>query len=218
MRENIRRFVAQRTDMLAGISHDLRTPLTRMRLTLAMLPRATDTEEDVEALVHDTEEMERLVETYLAFARGEGIEQPRETDLIPMLRDLAESARRSGGELAVDLPETLRLPLREGALRRAIGNLLDNARRHAGRVRLSTQEDEAWVEVLVDDDGPGIPPDQREEVFRPFFRLDEARNVDGGGTGLGLAIARDIARAHGGDIMLADSPLGGLRATVRLPV
>lgn len=211
MRENIRRFVAQRTDMLAGISHDLRTPLTRMRLTLAMLPRAPDTEEDVEALVHDTEEMERLVETYLAFARGEGIEQPRETDLIPMLRDLAESARRSGGELAMDLPETLRLPLREGALRRAIGNLLDNARRHAGRVRLSTQEDEAWVEVLVDDDGPGIPEAERESAFKPFASGSAT------GTGLGLAIARDVVRGHGGDILLERSPMGGLRARVRLP-
>ncbi|RVT99337.1 HAMP domain-containing protein [Rhodovarius crocodyli] len=212
MRDNVRRFVAQRTDMLAGISHDLRTPLTRMRLTLAMLPPTPELREDVDGLVHDTEEMERLVEAYLAFARGESLEKPVETDLVPMLRDLAESARRSGGQLSTELPEALRLPLREGAVRRAVGNLLDNARRHASIVRLSAQADEHWAEILVDDDGPGIPEAERERAFKPFASGSAT------GTGLGLAIARDVVRGHGGDILLEASPMGGLRARVRLPI
>jgi two-component system osmolarity sensor histidine kinase EnvZ len=219
MQERIRRFVGQRTDMLAGISHDLRTPLTRMRLALAMLPRAPETEADIADLNHDVEEMERMVAAYLAFARGEGLEQARPADLAEMVRDLAQKARRDGAEVAVEAPAALVLPLRPDALRRCLANLLDNARKHARRVMVAVTlpppveiGGSGFAQVTVDDDGPGIPEAQREEAFRPFATLSA------GGTGLGLAIARDIARAHGGDIVLEDSPLGGLRARVRLPV
>lgn len=222
MQERIRRFVAQRTEMLAGISHDLRTPLTRMRLGLAMLPQAPGAEQDIAAITQDVEEMERMVAAYLAFARGEGGEQPRPTDLTEIVQDVAQKARRDGAEVAVEAPGALVLPLRPDALRRCLANLLDNARKHAQRIAVAVAEVPretptpgrmgGWAQVTVDDDGPGIPATQREEAFRPFATLSS------GGTGLGLAIARDIARAHGGDIVLEDSPLGGLRARVRLPV
>jgi two-component system osmolarity sensor histidine kinase EnvZ len=215
MQGRISRFVSQRTEMLAGISHDLRTPLTRMKLQLAMLPRSAEADADVAALSEDVEEMERMVESYLAFARGEGTEQPRPADLAALLRDEAAKARRSGAEVDCDLPEALLLPLREGALRRAVGNLLDNARKHAGRIELRLSEQRVgsrlWAEITVDDDGPGIPETERAEAFRPFASGSST------GTGLGLAIARDILRAHGGEIFLEESPLGGLRARLRLP-
>ncbi len=216
MQERIRRFVAQRTEMLAGISHDLRTPLTRMRLGLAVLPRTEEEEGDIAALTDDVEEMERMVAGYLAFARGEGGEPPRPADLAEIVRDVAQKARRDGAEVAVEVPGSLVLPLRSDALRRCLANLLDNARKHARRIAVAVsevpRETGAWAQVTVDDDGPGIPEGQREEAFKPFATLSA------GGTGLGLAIARDIARAHGGDIVLEQSPLGGLRARVRLPV
>ena len=212
MQDNIRRFVAQRTEMLAGISHDMRTPITRMRLSLAMLPRNAETEEDVAALTQDTEEMERLVETYLAFARGEGLEAAREMDLVPVLEDLAASARRSGGRISLKAPASLRLRLRENGLRRALGNLLDNARRHGTAVELAAALRGGWAEITVDDDGPGIPEADREAAFKPFASGSAT------GTGLGLAIARDAVRRHGGEIALEQSPMGGLRARVRLPV
>ncbi|MES2712752.1 MAG: ATP-binding protein [Pseudomonadota bacterium] len=215
MQERIRRFVAQRTDMLAGISHDLRTPLTRMRLALALLPG--EAQEDAAALTQDVEEMERMVAAYLAFARGEGQEQPVPTDLVALVEDVAAKARRDGARISVEAPDVLTMPLRADGFRRCLGNLLDNARKHARRIAVAVEqvarpEGGGWATVMVDDDGPGIAADQREEAFRPFATLSA------GGTGLGLAIARDIARAHGGDILLEDSPLGGLRARVRLPV
>ncbi|HZF76618.1 MAG TPA: ATP-binding protein [Acetobacteraceae bacterium] len=217
MQERIRAFVAQRTDMLSGISHDLRTPLTRMRLALAMLPMAPGAEEEAAALTQDVEEMERMVAAYLAFARGEGTEQPRPADLVEIVQEVAGRARRDGAEVAVEAPESLVMPLRADALRRCLANLLDNARKHARRIAVGVNQvprtdTGIWAQVTVDDDGPGIAASQREEAFRPFATLSA------GGTGLGLAIARDIARAHGGDIVLEGSPLGGLRARVRLPV
>jgi two-component system osmolarity sensor histidine kinase EnvZ len=211
MQERIRRFLQQRTEMLAGVSHDLRTPLTRLRLALEMLPHAAG-DQDIAEMHGDVEEMERLIASYLAFARGEGMEQARPTDLAAMLEDVAAGARRAGARVTVQAPEALVLPLRADALRRALTNLVDNARRHSRLVALSAARlGERSVQVLIDDDGPGIPLDQREEAFRPFA------SGTAGGTGLGLTISRDIVRAHGGDIDLIDSPLGGLRARVRLP-
>jgi two-component system osmolarity sensor histidine kinase EnvZ len=214
MQGRIRRFVESRTIMLAGISHDLRTPLTRLRLGLAMLP--AESAEDAAAMTGDVEEMERMVAAYLAFARGEGIEATREEDIVGLVADVAAKARRDGAEVRVEAPAQLVLPMRVDALRRCFANLLDNARKHARRIAVAvappaSDSPRGFVEVTVDDDGPGIPPAQREEAFRPFATLSA------GGTGLGLAIARDIVRAHGGDILLEDSPLGGLRARVRLP-
>jgi two-component system osmolarity sensor histidine kinase EnvZ len=212
MQDRIRRFLAQRTEMLAGVSHDLRTPLTRLRLALAMLPKDEAWREDVTEMTDDVEEMERMISGYLAFARGEGTEQAKPIDLSVMLTDVATAARRGGANIEISVPESLTVSLRADAVRRAITNLVDNARRHATRVMLSAVPRGRSVLVNVDDDGPGIAADQREDVFRPF------QSGSTGGTGLGLTIARDIVRAHGGDISLEDSPLGGLRARVRLPV
>ena len=212
MQARIRRFVTQRTEMLAGISHDLRTPLTRMRLALAMLP-AQGAEQDIAELTQDVEEMERMVAGYLSFARGEGTGKAEPADLVALVQGLVVKARRDGAAVALRAPEELVLPMRVDALRRCLGNLLDNARKHAGRITVTVREAQpGWAEVTVDDDGPGIPAEAREEAFRPFATLDAK------GTGLGLAIARDIVRSHGGDILLEDSPLGGLRARVRLPL
>jgi two-component system osmolarity sensor histidine kinase EnvZ len=212
MQERILRFLSQRTEMLAGVSHDLRTPLTRLRLALAVLPPHADLQQDVADMTADVEEMERMIGGYLAFARGEGNEQAQPVDLSALLEEVASAARRAGASVELDSATTLMLNLRPDAARRAVTNLVDNARRHARQVHLSVEPRERSVQVVVDDDGPGIAPDRRESVFRPF----ESGAL--GGTGLGLTIARDIVRAHGGDIVLEDSPLGGLRARMRLPI
>jgi two-component system osmolarity sensor histidine kinase EnvZ len=214
MEDRIRRFVDSRTEMLAGISHDLRTPLTRLRLGLAMLPEAA--REDAAAMTEDVEEMDRLIGAYLAFARGEGVEQPEETDLAMLLRDVVLRQSRGGVAIPYEGPDALLMELRAGAMRRCFGNLLDNARKHAKRVTVTlTQQPRGqngiWADITIDDDGPGIPEAAREDAFKPFTSFTH------GGTGLGLAIARDIARAHGGDVFLEDSPLGGLRARIRIP-
>jgi two-component system osmolarity sensor histidine kinase EnvZ len=212
MQARIQRFLTQRTEMLAGVSHDLRTPLTRLRLALAILPRTPELEPEVADMAADVSEMDRMISGYLAFARGEGTEQAQPIDLSAMLEDVANAARRTGAAVELESPCGLTVNLRPDAARRAVTNLVDNARRHASRVRLSVQPQGRNVSVLVDDDGPGIAPDRRESVFKPF-----ESDVDDG-TGLGLTIARDIARAHGGEIHLEESPLGGLRARMRLPV
>ncbi len=212
MQARIVRFLSQRTEMLAGVSHDLRTPLTRLRLALAVLPAYADQRQDVADMTADVAEMERMIGGYLSFARGEGTEQARVVDLSAMLDDVVQAARRTGAAVALEAAPGLMLNLRPDAARRAVTNLVDNARRHARHVAVAVDAQERSVHVLIDDDGPGIAPDRRDEVFRPF------ESGPGGGTGLGLTIARDIARAHGGDVLLEDSPLGGLRARMRLPV
>ena len=213
MQERVRRFLVQRTEMLAGVSHDLRTPLTRIRLALAMFPHREELAADVREIAADVEEMERMIEGYLAFARGEGVEQAEATNLSALLEEVVCAARRAGSAVELEVPAELTLKLRVNSVRRAITNLVDNARRHARRVVLSAAPaGTRLVSVVVDDDGPGIPEDRRESVFRPF------ESDTTGGTGLGLTIARDIIRAHGGEIVLEDSPLGGLRARIRLPV
>ncbi len=213
MRDRIQRAIAQRTEMLAGVSHDLRTPLTRMRLALELQkddPRAAELKADVAA-------MERMIQGYIDFARGEGTEQARPVDLVAVIRALVASLGQAGAPVMTALPESCVLPLRPDAMHRCLGNLIANARRYGNHVWVTAVESSALVEVLIDDDGPGIRPADREAVFRPFFRLDASRNPETGGTGLGLAIARDVVRAHGGEIMLEDSPHGGLRARIRLP-
>jgi two-component system osmolarity sensor histidine kinase EnvZ len=212
MQERIRRFLLQRTEMLAGVSHDLRTPLTRLKLALAMLPAREETSQDVAEMQADVEEMDRMIGGYLAFARGEGAEQAEPVNLSSMLEEVVASARRAGADVSLDAPPALTLSLRVDAVRRAITNLVDNARRHARHVALAATPQGRAVTVTVDDDGPGISPERRESVFRPF------ESSEAGGTGLGLTIARDIVRAHGGEIVLEESPLGGLRARIRLPV
>lgn len=214
MRERIQRQIKQRTEMLAGVSHDLRTPLTRMKLQLAMMkPQA-----GLDELMTDVAEMEHMVEGFLAFARGEGGEASENVDLIDFIETLVADARRSSHrEIQLNISGTCPMTLRPQAMRRCLGNLITNGLRFGTKVQLVLDEAETAVFIHVDDDGPGIPKDKRDEVLRPFVRLDESRNLDTGGVGLGLTIARDIAHAHGGELMLNDSPLGGLRATVRLP-
>ena len=211
MQDRIKRFLTQRTEMLAGVSHDLRTPLTRLRLSLELLPHDATTEQDIADMAADIAEMEAMIESYLSFARGEGGEPSETVDLGALLADIAASARRAGGEIELAATEGLMLPIRGGAVRRAIQNLVDNALRHATHVALRAGRQGNAVLVTVDDDGPGIAEDKRESVFRPFESGAE------GGTGLGLTIARDIVRAHGGELVLLTSPMGGLRAQVRLP-
>ena len=205
-------FLRQRTEMLAGVSHDLRTPLTRIRLSLEMLPNDDTTAADIADITADLEEMDRMIAGYLDFVRGVGQETAVMTDLVPVLHWVVAQARRAGATINLDAPASLDLPLRPEAMRRAITNLVDNARRHARHVQITARQTTAdSAEILVEDDGPGIPPERREDVFRPFETGAQ------GGTGLGLTIVRDIVRAHGGDVTLADSPLGGLSARISLP-
>jgi two-component system osmolarity sensor histidine kinase EnvZ len=214
MRIRLQRSAQQRTEMLAGVSHDLRTPLTRMKLSLALLPESPETRE----LGDDVVDMERMIEGYLAFARGEGDEDPTPSDLAEILQDVAAGARRDDADVTIEIDGDVNVELRPLAMKRCLTNLVSNALRHGTKVELRAVRGRTSVEITVDDDGPGIPPDKHEDVFRPFLRLDESRNVDTGGVGLGLTIARDIARSHGGDVTLATSPLGGLRVIVRIPI
>ncbi|GBD50663.1 ATP-binding protein [Methylopila sp. Yamaguchi] len=213
MRDRIERQIEQRTTMLAGVSHDLRTMLTRFRLQLALL----DETPEIEDLNRDVDEMSRMLEAYLAFVRGDAGEAPSPTDVPGLLEELKRAAETSGVRVSVEShgPETA--VVRPDAFRRCLGNLVSNAARFSTRIAIQAINDGRTLEIRIDDDGPGIPLEKREEVFRPFLRLDQARNQDHGGTGLGLAITRDIARSHGGDVTLESSPLGGLRAVVRVP-
>jgi two-component system, OmpR family, osmolarity sensor histidine kinase EnvZ len=214
MRRRVERTMEQRTTMLAGVSHDLRTILTRFKLELALIGSGPD----VEGMKKDVDEMGRMLEAYLAFARGDSGEQSAPTDMGAFLEELKSDAERDGHKTTTAFYGHPIVTVRPAAFRRCLANLVSNAARFASSISITGHRDHRWFTVTVDDDGPGIPADMREEVFRPFLRLDDARNQDEGGTGLGLAIARDIARSHGGDITLGDSPMGGLRATVRVPV
>ena len=214
MKNRIERAIEQRTTMLNGVSHDLRTILTRFRLSLALLPEGPE----VEDMKRDIDEMGRMLEAYLAFARGEASESAEPTDIRALLEDFRLDAERTGHMASLHVEGDPVVSVRPQAFRRLLGNLVANAARYGDRIEILAEHGERYLTVTVDDDGPGIPEDMREEVFKPFLRLDVSRNQDGdAGTGLGLAIARDIARGHGGDVMLEDSPLGGLRARVRVP-
>jgi len=214
MKIRIERAIEQRTTMLAGVSHDLRTILTRFKLELALLGDSPE----VDAIKKDVDEMAAMLEAYLAFARGDLGEQPAPTDMPGMLDELKVDSERHGHRATVAFHGQPEVTVRPAAFKRCLANLVSNAGRFASTVAITGHRDHRWLTVTVDDDGPGIPTSLREDVFKPFLRLDDARNQDEGGTGLGLAIARDIARSHGGDITLGDSPLGGLRAAVRVPV
>lgn len=218
MRERIERYVNQRTEMLAGISHDLKTPITRLRLELAMMGDSAE----VRALQNDVAEMEYMLNEYLEFARGQGGEKAQSTDVAEVIQEAsaaAAKARRAGPErLQVRAEPGILLMARRQALKRCLTNLIDNALKHGKQVQVNLQHTSKQVNIFVEDDGPGIPEERREEAFRPFHRLDQGRNLQTGGSGLGLAIARDIARSHGGDITLRTSRMGGLCADVRLPV
>jgi two-component system osmolarity sensor histidine kinase EnvZ len=213
MKRRIERQIEQRTTMLAGVSHDMRTVLTRFKLELALL----EDNPEADALRRDVDELQSMLEAYLAFARGESGETPATVDVAQMLNELAADANRQGKRAAVTFAGPPLVQIRQESFRRCVANLVANAMRYGKSLAISGRREPRWLEVSVDDDGPGIPANRREDVFRPFLRLDAARNQDHGGSGLGLSIARDIAGAHGGDIFLSDSPMGGLRATVRIP-
>jgi two-component system osmolarity sensor histidine kinase EnvZ len=219
MRDRIRRQIVQRTEMLAGVSHDLRTPLTRMKLQLALLGG----DEEVDGLRADVIEMEGMIDAYLAFARGEGGEAPIEIDLGPFIADVVaglpchDRVRLDIDDAVDGRANAISIELRPVAMKRCLANLIGNALRYGNRVAVTASAQQAGVSVVIDDDGPGIPAESREAVFRAFFRLDPSRNTATGGVGLGLTIARDIAHGHGGEINLEDSPLGGLRVVVTLP-
>ncbi|MFZ0840275.1 MAG: ATP-binding protein, partial [Xanthobacteraceae bacterium] len=214
MKSRVERAIEQRTTMLAGVSHDLRTVLTRFKLELALLKGSIE----AEAMNKDVDEMSRMLEAYLAFARGDAGEQSAATDMSVLLEDLKADAERQGRNVTVAFRGPPVVTVRPNAVKRCLANLVSNAARFGKTISIVGQRDHRWLIISVDDDGPGIPAGMREDVFKPFLRLDDARNQDEGGTGLGLAIARDIARSHGGDITLGDSQLGGLRATMRIPV
>lgn len=214
MKARVERSIEQRTAMLAGVSHDLRTILTRFKLELALIGDSPE----IDAMRKDVDEMSMMLEDYLAFARGDTGENAQPTDMAMALDELRSDAERNGHSVSVSFQGLPVVTVKPASFKRCLANLVSNAARHASTISIAGHRDHRYLTVTIDDNGPGIPMKMREEVFKPFLRLDDARNQDEGGTGLGLAIARDIARSHGGDIMLGDSPMGGLRASVRVPV
>ena len=215
MRDRIERHVEQRTTILAGVSHDLRTILTRMKLQLAFL--ADDNE--VNALRSDVDEMQHMLEDYMAFAKGDSGEETEIADIADILSEIHEHAKLTKENVSLRLlPRSIPLPVRRNSFKRAINNLVTNALRYADQIEINASTGRKWLTIFIDDDGPGIPKAEREEVFNAFTRLDDSRNQNLGNTGLGLSIARDIIRSHGGEIRLEQSPLGGLRAKVQVPI
>jgi two-component system, OmpR family, osmolarity sensor histidine kinase EnvZ len=214
MKRRIERAFEQRTAMLNGVSHDLRTILTRFKFSLALISKTDETLD----LQKDVLEMQHMLEAYLAFARGDAGESTTQIDMEEFLEDLRLDAERAGSDVPFTFGGDPIVAVRPNAFKRCLANLISNAQNHGKHISIEAVRDQRFLTIHVDDDGPGIPFDRREDVFKPFVRLDEARNQDEGGTGLGLAIALDIARSHGGDISLSESKAGGLRATVRVPV
>lgn len=214
MRERIKRQLRTRTEMLAGISHDLRTPLTRMKLELAMLPDS----EAVRELGDDVLQMERMIAEYLDFARGEGREEVMRVSLGEFLEDVVSDYQRLNADVTYTSKNDVMMDLRVSGFRRMLHNLIDNAMRYGRRCELDLRVAANYCEIVIDDEGPGIPAEKHDEVFKPFNRLDPSRNTKTGGVGLGLTIARDIALAHGGSISLETSPKQGLRVIIRLPL
>ncbi len=214
MRDRLKRQIGQRTAMLAGVSHDLRTPLTRMRLQVELMGDNPDSSE----LLSDISEMEEMLNAYLAFARGEEAEDTVPADLRELLEEIVASAKRLNADVMLNAPRDIEIIMRRNAVKRCLTNLLSNALRYGTRAEVHAEASEQSVSIMIDDDGPGIAPALREEMFKPFTRAEGSRNQATGGVGLGLTIARDIARSHGGDVVLEDSPMGGLRARVWMPV
>ena len=216
MRQRILRQISQRTEMLAGVSHDLRTPLTRMKLQLAMLDKSSAIKE----LEDDVQDMQKMIEGYLAFARGEGTETPIATDLENLIDEVVTAEKRDGSKinLTLNVQNLQKLEVRPQAIKRALTNLISNSKRYGKNLDVKLLQNKNSVIIMVDDDGPGIPIESREDVFKAFFRVEPSRNPETGGTGLGLTIARDIARSHGGELELEEAPGGGLRAIINIPI
>ena len=215
MRDRIKAQIEQRTTMLAGVSHDLRTPLTRLKLQLAMLPRSPE----ILGLEEDIIEMEDMLEDYLSFAKGFQGEKSLEINIRNLLEEIRESAklRKADTDIFLACSPTLHFKVKRRAFKRCLTNLVNNACNHAEEVRIIVKMEDESLNIIISDNGPGIPEESMDQVFRPFFRLDQARNTETGSTGLGLSVARDVARGHGGDIYLSKGTQGGLEATVSVP-
>lgn len=214
MRERIRRQIQERMEMLAGVSHDLRTPLTRMKLQLALMPPSLETKN----LEEDADCMKQMIEGFLAFSQGLEDEPRKWVDLRLLCEEVIESFRYSPLKIHFSCPFSVQASLKIFQIKRCLTNLLLNSEKYATTVWLGVERQEQNVEITVEDNGPGIPENKREEVFRPFYRLDTSRNQDTGGVGLGLSIARTVIRGQGGSIQLMESPQKGLRVVIRLPL
>ena len=215
MKERIQKQISERTQMLAGVSHDLRTPLTRMKLQLAMLPDSPDNKEFIE----DINEMEKMLDGYLAFVSGEGGEKNTFVDMNELILSIINKFRNTKAMIRYSTNDQVSaIQGREQALKRAITNIISNAFSYGKTIAVALESNNKKLEISVDDDGPGIPEDKREDVFKAFYRIDESRNKETGGVGLGLSIARDIIVSHGGKIELQDSELGGLRVLISIPL
>ncbi|MBO5038572.1 MAG: two-component sensor histidine kinase [Alphaproteobacteria bacterium] len=215
MKERIQKQISERTQMLAGVSHDLRTPLTRMKLQLAMLPDNPDNKE----FIDDIGEMEKMLDGYLAFVSGEGGEKNTFVDMNELILSIINKFRNTKAMIRYSTNDQVSaIQGREQALKRAVTNIISNAFNYGKTIAVALESNNNKLEITVDDDGPGIPADKREEVFKAFYRIDESRNKETGGVGLGLSIARDIITSHGGKIELTDSALGGLRVLISIPL
>ena len=217
MRYRIMRQLNERTEMLAGVSHDLRTPLTRIRLQLALMKESADTK----AISSDISELEEMIDGYIAFAAGEGEEAPQDMAIETLVKRLVTQARKSHKfdiSLSPVKDEIPAFPMRRNAIQRAFSNIISNAIRYSSKTVVHIQIRNDEVIVTFDDNGAGIPEERRADAIRPFIRLEESRNRRTGGTGLGLSITSDIVLSHGGELTLGDSPLGGLRVLVKLPI
>ncbi len=217
MRDRITQHVEQRTHMLAGVSHDLKTVLTRFKLELELMPKSAD----VDGMKADVIEMQQMLEEYLSFTRGDGGEQFSDTNIRELLEEIAEDAEHFDAVVEVDIAKRRRdmvLPLKRQAMKRALMNLVSNASRYGDKVLIRASIDRTRLQIDVEDDGPGIPATERDNVFKPFYRIESARTTEHGHVGLGMAIARDIAKSHGGDIELGRSALGGLQVSLWVPL
>ena len=213
MQNRISRYLLERTSMLSGVSHDLKTPLTRMKLQLSMTRV-----EGAEDLLNDIDEMERMLEGYLSFAKGEGKEPAKKVEISALLQDVVDKLRRNGQEIDLHIEQKQEITVRPNDFARAITNILSNAHRYAHNSYVNVGVRDNYLDITIDDDGPGIPTNKREDVFKAFYRIDASRNTKTCGVGLGLTIARDIVLAHGGEITLEDSPQNGLRVHLKFPL
>ncbi len=219
MKERIQRQISERTQMLAGVSHDLRTPLTRMKLQLAMLPDDDKNGLDKKEFLQDVDEMEKMLEGYLSFVSGEGGEPSTFVDMNEMILSILNKFRNSKALIRYTTNDQVSaIQGREQSLKRALTNIIGNAFNYGNTVSVSLESNNNKLEITVDDDGPGIPPDKREDVFKAFYRIEGSRNKETGGVGLGLSIAKDVIVSHGGKIELADAPIGGLRVLISIPL